>query len=78
MGTSCVNAMLVEYFLLAEETDACAESYGVEVSCSGGERASVRNLTFSQSRIDKLMSLLIRCRVTPVALRDVVEDWLLF
>ena len=34
------------------------------------------NLTVSAGRIDQLMELLVRNGVTPVTLRDVVEDWL--
>ena len=41
-----------------------------------GEEASVPNLTVSAGRIDQLMELLVRNGVTPVTLRDVVEDWL--
>ena len=41
-----------------------------------GEEASVTNLTVSAGRIDQLMELLVRNGVTPVTLRDVVEDWL--
>lgn len=52
------------------------ESYGVKVVGADGEEASVTNLTVSAGRIDQLMELLVRNGVTPVTLRDVVEDWL--
>lgn len=56
-------------------TYAC-ESYGVKVAEQGGEQVCVENITCSASRIDELSSLLTRNCVTPVALNDVVSDWL--
>ena len=44
---------------------------------SGGERTEIPGITASQSGILSLLSKLMRGRVTPVAARDVVEDWLL-
>ena len=52
------------------------ESYGVKIVGEDGEEASVPNLTVNAGRIDQLMDLLVRNGVTPVTLRDVVEDWL--
>lgn len=52
------------------------ESYGVKVTGEDGEEASVPNLTVSVERIDGLLELLRRNQVSPVHLRDVVEDWL--
>lgn len=44
---------------------------------SGGERTEIPGITASQSGILSLLSKLMRGSVTPVAARDVVEDWLL-
>ena len=69
------------YYILVDQMEvsggfAC-ESYGVKVAAlNGGETVSLPNITVSISRIDELMGLLIRNLVTPVTLRDVVEDWL--
>ena len=52
------------------------ESYGVKVVEEDGEEASVPDITVRPARIDALMELLIRNAVSPVTLRDVVEDWL--
>lgn len=54
---------------------AC-ESYGVKVVGEDGEEAAVPDITTSTSRIDALMELLIRNGVSPVTLRDVIDDWL--
>ncbi len=52
------------------------ECYGIRVE-SGGERTEIPGITASQSGILSLLSKLMRGSVTPVAARDVVEDWLL-
>ena len=55
---------------------AC-ESYGVRVASKlDSDREEIPDITVSISRIDELMELLVRNEVTPVTLRDVVEDWL--
>lgn len=69
-----------DYAILVDELDvgrfAC-ESYGACVTSKAtGERAVVPNITVSVPRIDSLMELLIRNDVSPVHLRDVVDDWL--
>ena len=67
------------YYILVDEMEAgglVCESYGVKVVGAGGEDAEVRHVTVRVERIDALMELLTRNVVTPVTLRDVVEDWL--
>ena len=69
------------YYILVDEMEVAegfsCESYGVKVAdLARGEAESVPNITVSVSRIDELIDLLIRNLVTPVTLRDVVEDWL--
>ena len=48
----------------------------VKVTAPDGEEASVRNITVRPERIDRLLELLQRNQVPPVALRDVIDDWL--
>jgi hypothetical protein len=67
----------VDYYLLAEETTDFFESYGVEICCESGESACVRGITCSQNKILHLIALLMKHTVTPVSLRDVVDDWVL-
>ena len=52
------------------------EAYGVMIRETGGESAALPDLTVSPARIDELAGLLLRGGVTPVTLRDVVDDWL--
>lgn len=68
--------MPVYYDLLTEELEGEKECYGLRVRC-GEETAEARDLTCSQRRIQELLESLVRGAVTPVALGDVVEDWLL-
>ena len=67
------------YYVLVGEMPlgglAC-ESYGVKVVGEDGEEASVPNITVSAARIDALLELLARNAVSPVNLRDVIDDWL--
>ena len=64
------------YYLLIRERSHREGPYGVYVEREG-ESASVADITGSQRAILTLMEALIRGGVTPVGLKDVVEDWLL-
>ena len=75
VGEALCRAAWVRYYLLEEET-AESVSYGVEIEL-GGEAEAVRNLSPSRRRVRELAEELARGTVTPVALRDVVDDWLL-
>lgn len=50
-------------------------NYGIAVEY-GGEQAVIENLTSCREAMEALALALRKGRVTPVALRDVVEDWL--
>ncbi len=69
-----------DYSILVDDVAAgnfFCESYGVRVtSRATGDRCEVANVTVSASRIDQLMDLLVRNQVSPVHLRDVIDDWL--
>ena len=62
-------------YLLEEDVEDCG-AYGVQVELKG-EEASVRDLSPSRQRVLELTETLARGAVTPAALRDVVDDWLL-
>lgn len=68
------------YSILIDEMDVgpfSCESYGVKIVESGTDRiAVVPHVTVSIPRIDELMELLIRNKVTPSGLRHVIDDWL--
>lgn len=69
-----------DYYIIIDQIDtggifAC-ESYGVKIVGPDGEEAAIPHITIDISRIDELVELLRRNEVTPIALRDVVDDWL--
>ena len=67
------------YAILVDEMAVgglCCESYGIKVTGPDGESAAIANITVSAARIDELAELVRRNQVSPVTLRDVVEDWL--
>ena len=76
VGRRPCRGIPVDYFLLVEERDAPPGHYGICVE-SGGERTVIPAITVSQPGILSLLSRLMHGGVTPVAARDVVEDWLL-
>ena len=70
------GAFVLEYHLLEElRADGC-EDYGVEVCSSFGDSDCVRGITVCREDAVTLLGRLARNAVTPVTLRDVVEDWL--
>ena len=67
------------YMILVDEMTVggmSCESYGVRVTGPDGDCAEIPNITVSAGRIDELVDLLRRNQVSPVTLRDVVDDWL--
>lgn len=76
IGEARCRELPVRYYLLEDETDEGRPLYGIQVEY-GGERMSILELTCSRQRAEALLGLLIRGCVTPVTVRDVVEDWLL-
>ncbi len=75
IGETEVLGEKTAYYLL-DETDRFPGDYGVEI-IRGSERSRVDSLAPSGDRVWRLVELLVRCAVTPTALRDVTEDWLL-
>lgn len=68
------------YALLAEDIEVDGfhcESYGIMVrEPYTGEEASVRHITVNASQALELLDTVARSTVSPVTLRDVVEDYL--
>ena len=71
-----VGAFVLEYHLLEELREDGRKDYGVEVCSSFGDSDCVRGITVCCEDAGALLRLLVRNTVTPVTLRDVVEDWL--
>ena len=75
MGESRCGDAALRYYLLTKKS-AMGVLYGVQAELNG-ERTAVPGITLSRRRVQSLLDGLIRGQVTPVALRDVVDDWLL-
>jgi len=62
------------YSLIREAGEA---EYGVGIAVAeSGERAEIHGVTPDRARAERLVDLLATYYVTPVALEDVVRDWL--
>ena len=75
VGEARCRASQVRYYLL-EEASESPGSYGVGIEMEG-EEASAADLSRSRRKVQALAEALLRGTVTPVGLRDVVDDWLL-
>jgi len=73
MGIALCREIPVRYYLLTERRELCA--YGICVEYQE-EMVEISHITPSRQRIMALLRLLMNGCVTPVAVRDVVEDWL--
>ena len=71
-----VKEMNIRYFLLKKYVKGQGETYGISVE-SDEEQVTVRQITTKREDIEELLERLIRGGVTPIAVRDVMEDWLL-
>ena len=76
MGDGECGGFPIRYYLLVETLENGLESYGVLVEYRA-QRAQVPGVTLCLRRAEALVELLRRGGVTPVALQDVAEDWLL-
>lgn len=77
MGSAEIGNLTLDYYLITEFLDIGRADYGVELRSSCGERTCVRGVTVSYDAIHTLLLNLMVHTVTPVALRDVIDDWLL-
>lgn len=71
--SECCGAV-VFYYLMVEE-EAGIERYGLQVRRES-ETETVPDITSSQRQIQALLEVMARGCVTPVAVREIVEDWL--
>lgn len=51
-------------------------NYGIAIEDAGGYGDRIWNLTTRRERAEEIFSLLVRHLVTPISLRDVLEDLL--
>lgn len=75
VGESEVLGRKSAYYLLVDTAESIGH-YGVEIVW-GIERSAVYDLAVSGGRVLQFAQQLLRCAVTPMALRDVADDWLL-
>ncbi len=71
--------MELAYYLLVEEVENhhfFCENYGVAVEGKDGSYEEIRGISPRKERIEELLALLFRNQVSPIALGDVVADWL--
>lgn len=74
-GSECLG-LPIRYYLLRERSEDGTALYGVAAEYDG-EEESIPDVTSEKAGITALIGILRRCGVTPVTMRDVVEDWLL-
>ncbi len=67
---------LVRYYLLVNAASGGSRMYGILIE-GGGSQEKIPAITPSRRRIQSLLEQLVQGCVTPVTVRDVVEDWLL-
>lgn len=75
VGEARCRTAQVRYYLLEGEPEE-GVSYGVQIELEE-ETAAAPDLSPSRRRVAALAAALARGAVTPVGLRDVVDDWLL-
>lgn len=73
-GAVLLEGKWLRYDLLTKKRKDKLE-YGICVHY-GGERVSLPGISLSGREVGELLHTMLRCRVTPVTARDVVEDWL--
>ena len=75
VGEARCLASRARYYLLEQDGEDPG-SYGVLIELEG-EEATAADLSPCRERVEALARALVRGVVTPVALRDIVDDWLL-
>ena len=75
----CQKGTLSYYLLVRPVGDPAlwaGESYGVIIRDEHGEEDCVPDISVNLERVRQLLTALADGGVTPVTLRDIVEDWL--
>lgn len=76
VGTSECLGSPIEYHLISHILEDGNESYGVMVRL-GDEEESVYHVSPSKDNVQRLLHVMISGSVSPVSVRDIVEDWIL-
>ena len=75
-GTAECRGRKIQYYILSERLGARNVCFGISVAYRG-EEVRIPSVTGGYRAIKVLLRRLKRGRVTPVAVRDVVDDWVL-
>ncbi len=74
------NNYEVVYYITVDDilgnNEAVLENYGVGIRLENGEEDKIRGITFDAEKIEVILRILSNGTVTPVGLRDVIEDML--
>jgi len=73
VGSVRLGRKWLRYYLLRSMEPQ--RGYGICVTC-GSDAALIPEITSSEAEVRQLLGAMIRGRVTPVTVRDIVEDWL--
>lgn len=76
VGSSECLGMPIHYALLFTQSDSGAKQYGVLVKY-GYQQIAIPNITASRTEVQSLIDLLMHGNVTPCAVQDIIDDWLL-
>jgi len=75
VGVAILRCRMIKYYLICSSRCAAQETYGALVEYLG-ERVFIPDLSVSRQKVLALIGHMRRGRVTPAAVRDIVEDWL--
>ncbi len=74
------NNYEVVYYITVDDilgnNEAETESYGVGIRLENGDDDKIRGITFNAEKIEAIMKILSNGTVTPIGLRDVLDDML--
>ena len=67
------------YILLQDELPdfpSFRADYGIKIRSSSGEEVAIPHITPDRKRLEQLLNLLCEQNVSPIHLRDIIDDWL--
>ena len=67
------------YYLLSQQVQSGSffcEDLGIAIHEEGGTTVRIPGITPNRTRLEQLMTMLIRNAATPLNLPEIVEDWL--
>ena len=74
-GEALLGTESIRYYLIESPFLGKIPSFGIVVEFRG-ERIVIKDLAFSEQQVRGLLERMKHGTVTPVSVRDIVEDWL--